>query len=171
MPGGSLDSLVSDTLRFISYDLDQTIQFGIRLGELLSPGDVICLSGEMGAGKTALTAGIGKGWRALEPVNSPTFVFMHPHRRAEDVLRLYHLDCYRLNSLEDALSIGIENILNGRDVVVIEWPERITSLLPTERLWITLEALDDADARQLDLEAVGERYIALLDALAKTLAH
>ena len=163
--------LVSEKLRFISRELSQTIQFGTRLGELLGPGDVICLSGEMGAGKTALTSGIGKGWRALEPVNSPTFVFVHPHRRAEDLVRLYHLDCYRLTSLEDALSIGIEDILSGRDVVVIEWPERIASLLPPERLWVTLEALDDADARQLDLEAVGERYISLLDALAKTLTH
>src|SRR5260221_12138648 len=105
MPGGSLDSLVSENLRFISRELSQTIGFGTRLGALLGPGDVICLSGEMGAGKTALTTGIGKGWRALEPVNSPTYVFVHPHRRAEDALRLYHLDCYRLNRREDASSI------------------------------------------------------------------
>src|SRR5258708_8828512 len=155
----------------MSHNLDQTLQFGMRLGALLGPGDVICLSGEMGTGKTALTSGIGTGWHALEPVNSPTYVFVHPHRRAEDALRLYHLDCYRLNSLEDALSIGLEDILSGGDVVVIEWPERIAALLPTERLWITLEALDDADARQLDLEAIGKRYISLLDALAKTTTH
>src|SRR5258708_20619409 len=99
MPGGSLDSLVSEKLRFISRELSQTIQFGTRLGELLGPGDVICLSGEMGAGKTALTSGIGKGWRALEPVNSPTFVFVHPHRRPEDFVRLCPLYCFLLSTL------------------------------------------------------------------------
>src|SRR5260221_13212784 len=103
MPGGSLDSLVSENLRFISRELSQTIQFGTRLGELLRPGDVICLSGEMGAGKTALTSGIGKGWRALEPINSPTFVFVHPHRRPEDMLRLSQLDFYYLHTHSEAL--------------------------------------------------------------------
>jgi tRNA threonylcarbamoyladenosine biosynthesis protein TsaE len=124
---------------------------------------VICLSGDLGAGKTALTAGIAKGWGALEPVNSPTFVFVHDHRRAVDALRLYHVDCYRLNSDDDALTIGIEDILDGQAIVVIEWPERISSFLPAERLWIRLEALEDEQERRITLRAIGERFKRLVE--------
>jgi tRNA threonylcarbamoyladenosine biosynthesis protein TsaE len=163
--------LVSENLGFISYNMQQTVQFGARLGELLVPGDVICLSGEMGAGKTALTSGIATGWRALEPVNSPTFVFVHAHRRSQDALSLFHLDCYRLNSHDDALSIGVEDILSGQDVVVVEWPEKIEWLLPVERLWINLETLADADWRAITLKAVGVHYQQLLEALATARDH
>ena len=148
-----------------SHNVDQTVDLGIQLGRMLSGGDVICLSGDLGAGKTALTSGIGKGWGALEPVNSPTFVFVHEHRRAADDTRLYHLDCYRLASEEDALSVGVEDILTGHDVVVIEWPERIASFLPPECLWIHLDATDDIAERRITLEATGPRYLALLDEL------
>ena len=140
--------MVSDTLQFVSHNVDQTTKFGEQLGAHLATGDIVCLSGEMGAGKTALVSGIGKGWGAIEPVNSPTFVLVHPHHRNRDTLRLYHLDCYRLNNVEDALSAGIEDILNGEDVVVIEWPEQIISLLPVERLWINIELLpEDGEGR------------------------
>jgi tRNA threonylcarbamoyladenosine biosynthesis protein TsaE len=129
---------------------------------------VICLSGDLGAGKTALTSGIGKGWGAREPVNSPTFVFVHEHRRLKDNLRLFHVDCYRLSSLEDAETVGIEEILAGDDVVVIEWPERIETLLPVERLWITLDMVGETTEgteRQISFQATGARYTALLDCL------
>jgi tRNA threonylcarbamoyladenosine biosynthesis protein TsaE len=153
------------TLELTSHSPQQTIAIGEQLGKLLAPGDVICLSGDLGAGKTALTSGIAKGWGALEPVNSPTFVFIHEHQRAGDDSRLYHVDCYRLGSEADALSIGLEDVLAGSDVVILEWPERAASLLPVERLWITLEALEAETDRRLDLEAVGERYGLLLEKL------
>src|SRR4051812_31474913 len=86
----------------LSESPDQTMQFGTCLGQLLAHGDIVCLSGDLGAGKTAFTSGIGKGWGALEIVNSPTFVFVHEHRRRADNMRLYHIDCYRLASLDDA---------------------------------------------------------------------
>jgi tRNA threonylcarbamoyladenosine biosynthesis protein TsaE len=140
---------------------DQTIQFGIRLGQLLASGDTICLSGDLGAGKTAFTRGIGKGWGALETVNSPTFVFVHEHHRQGDDLRLYHIDCYRLESLDDAATIGLEDLLAGDNIAVIEWPERIEAILPVERLWITLNP-DGDTTRQLALEPMGARYETLL---------
>src|SRR5689334_5427410 len=152
-------------MNITSHNVEQTVQFGIQLGRLLHGGDVVCLSGDLGAGKTALTSGIGKGWGALELVNSPTFVFVHEHRRGADDVRLYHLDCYRLSSEGDSLSVGVDDILAGQDVVVIEWPERIASILPAERLWIQLDELDDPALRSLTLEATGPRYMALLDEL------
>src|SRR5258708_30086868 len=118
------------TLELISHDLQQTISIGEQLGKLLSPGDVICLSGDLGAGKTALTSGIAKGWGALEPVNSPTFVFIHEHQRAGDDSRLFHVDCYRLGSEEAAMSIGLEDILAGKDWGVVVWPGRSEGCVP-----------------------------------------
>jgi tRNA threonylcarbamoyladenosine biosynthesis protein TsaE len=153
------------SLELTSHSVEQTVELGVRLGRRLVGGDVICLSGDLGAGKTALTSGIGKGWGAREPVNSPTFVFVHEHRRSTDDGRLYHVDCYRLGSLDDAESVGIEEILAGDDVVVIEWPERIEPLLPRERLWIDLEILDATTDRRISLKATGARYEALLDGL------
>jgi tRNA threonylcarbamoyladenosine biosynthesis protein TsaE len=154
-------------LDVISHSPAQTAQIGVRLGQLLAGGDVLCLSGELGAGKTALAAGIGRGWGALEPVNSPTFVFVHEHQRCQDDLRLYHLDCYRLNDLEEAATIGVEDILASGNAVMIEWPERITPLLPQTQLWISLgiESADDMLTRRLTFRAFGPRYESLLKAL------
>lgn len=144
---------------------EQTAAFGARLGKLLVSGDVICLSGPLGAGKTALAAGIAKGWGALEPANSPTFVFVHEHHRAGDATPLYHVDCYRLASDDDALSVGIEDILDGQAIAVVEWPERIASFLSPECLWITLDVYDDENARRLTLRATGARYLKLLKSI------
>ena len=165
--GGVLSA--ADSLIFKSHSAEETATFGVTLGKLLRAGDVICLSGPLGAGKTALTAGIARGWGALEPVNSPTFVFVHEHHRAVDAVHLYHVDCYRLATEDDALSIGIEDVLGGSDVVVVEWPERIASFLPTERLWIHLQVpgdpLDGDSARDLEIRATGARYDDLLSVL------
>ncbi len=160
--------MTSDSLDLISRSVEQTVAFGRQLGQLLAPGDVICLSGELGAGKTALASGIGKGWGTPELVNSPTFVFVHEHRRPHDDRRLYHLDCYRLSSLDDAETVGIEDILSGDGVVLIEWPERIKALLPPERLWITLEILDETTERHITLQAESAHYAALLRDLRRT---
>jgi tRNA threonylcarbamoyladenosine biosynthesis protein TsaE len=155
--------LSADTLEFVSNSAEQTTRLGLRLGELLHPGDVICLSGDLGAGKTAFASGVGRGWGAKEAVNSPTYVFAHQHRHSADDRFLYHLDCYRLNDVEDAETIGIEDILSGESVVVIEWPERIEALLTLERLWVDLSPTDILTRRLIQFRAVGARYQTLLD--------
>jgi tRNA threonylcarbamoyladenosine biosynthesis protein TsaE len=158
-----LSVLASARVSLISHSVEQTMRLGARLGQCLTGGDVICLSGDLGAGKTALASGIGRGWGTLELINSPTFVFVHEHHRPGDALRLYHVDCYRLNSIDDAENVGFEDILAGDDVTVIEWPERIEVLLPRERLWIDLEARDESTERQLTFQATGRRFVDLLD--------
>lgn len=154
-------------LDIFSHSADQTRRLGIRLGELLQPGDVICLSGDLGAGKTAFASGIGAGWGATIPLTSPTYNLVHEHERARDAARLYHLDCYRLNGDDDAASLGLDDIFSGGGVVVIEWSEHIEAALPPERLWIELRIVE-ATRRNVVIEATGARYRRLLEAFRGT---
>lgn len=149
------------TLEFISHSPEQTVRLGARLGELLASGDLVCLSGELGAGKTTFITGVGRGWGALEPVTSPTFVLVNEYHRA-DGMCLRHMDCYRLNSGADALALGLEDLLDAAGAMLIEWPERILEVLPAERLNLTLSWVNDAK-RSFRLEAVGGRYERMLN--------
>jgi tRNA threonylcarbamoyladenosine biosynthesis protein TsaE len=155
-------------IEFTSHSVDQTIQLGQLIGALLQAGDVVCLSGDLGAGKTALTRGIGAGWGAREAVTSPTFTLIHEHHRAADEQMLYHVDCYRLRNAADAWGIGLDDILYGDHPVVIEWPEHIQAALPTARLWVALAFVDE-NQRHLTLTGTGARYQALVAALRDAL--
>jgi tRNA threonylcarbamoyladenosine biosynthesis protein TsaE len=149
-------------LDIISVSAEQTARLGQRLGALLLAGDVICLSGDMGAGKTVFSAGIGKGWGALDSVASPTFNLVHQHRRSQDRQLLYHLDCYRLRGTEDLDSIGFDDLIDTRGILVIEWAERIVAALPHEHLWIHLRVIEET-RRNFIFEAVGKRYETLVE--------
>lgn len=149
-------------LDIISHSAEQTQRLGARLGSLLQPGDVICLSGDMGAGKTVFAAGIGIGWGAVTTVTSPTFNVVHEHKREKDKQRLFHMDCYRLNNASDSESIGLDDILDGFGPLVLEWPERIESILPKERLWIELRVLEPT-RRNFTFIGSGKRYSELVD--------
>ncbi|MBI5957775.1 MAG: tRNA (adenosine(37)-N6)-threonylcarbamoyltransferase complex ATPase subunit type 1 TsaE [Chloroflexi bacterium] len=155
-------------LEWTSQGVEATFHAGRCLGEILQPGDVICLAGNLGAGKTVFTKGIGAGWGAREMVTSPTFTLIHEHRRPQDQLILYHIDCYRLHGMTDAWSIGLEELLHNEGILVIEWPENIEDTLPPERLWIAFDVLDDTQ-RQLDFSATGKRYEMRLAALQQKL--
>ncbi len=149
----------------ISGSVAQTEQIGTRLGSLLQASDVLCLSGELGAGKTALARGVVAGWGALEPATSPTFVLIHEHQRARDAMRLQHIDAYRLERLEDAALLGLEDIFANGSAVIIEWAERVQQLLPADHMWIDLDFVaDDEQARQLTFAAHGARSVDLLAA-------
>ncbi len=148
-------------LNVITNSADHTQKLGVCLGSLLQAGDVICLSGDMGAGKTMISAGIGMGWGALEPLTSPTFNLVHEHHRAKDQTRLFHIDCYRLRGSADLLSIGWEDILAQRGVIVIEWAELILDALPKDHLWVELRVLE-ASRRNLIFEPHGDRYHQLM---------
>jgi tRNA threonylcarbamoyladenosine biosynthesis protein TsaE len=148
------------SLDVFSHSAEQTQRLGVRLGELLKPGDLLCLSGELGAGKTCFAAGVGRGWGALEPVTSPTFVLVNEYHRA-DGWALHHVDGYRLHGPADAATFGFADLLAGADAVLVEWPERLLPLLPAERLWVEFTYIDESK-RNLRLTAVGERYLELL---------
>ncbi|MBK8136265.1 MAG: tRNA (adenosine(37)-N6)-threonylcarbamoyltransferase complex ATPase subunit type 1 TsaE [Chloroflexi bacterium] len=149
-------------LDLISHSAEQTLRLGARLGALLAPGHLICLSGEMGAGKTVFCNGLGQGWGAFEPLVSPTYTIVHQHHRDSDQALLYHLDCYRLNSADDADSIEFDDLLDSGAVLLIEWPEKIASRLPVECLWVRLRTVD-ATHRSLSFLPTGARYITLIE--------
>jgi tRNA threonylcarbamoyladenosine biosynthesis protein TsaE len=148
-------------LNIISHSAEQTERLGVRLGTLLQAGDVICLSGDMGAGKTVFASGIGKGWGAIDAITSPTFNLVHEHRRETDTQTLYHLDCYRLKSADEAETIALDDILSGRGPVILEWPEQIMAALPKQHLWIELR-ITEPTRRNVIVEAHGKRYEQLL---------
>ena len=154
------------TLEVFSRSPDQTRRVGMRLGELLRPGDLICLQGDLGSGKTTLVQGVAAGWGSLDTANSPTFVLINVYRHPEGG-ELFHLDAYRLASAGEAIALDLDAWLE-RGPLVVEWPERIQEALPAERLWVTLEWLAD-EHRALRLEPQGARYRELTTALRREL--
>jgi len=163
--------LTQDSLDFISHSGSQTERIGLRLAQLCQPGDVICLEGPLGAGKTCLTKGIGRGLDIAEPITSPTFVLIHEHRVPGSGMRLFHIDLYRLeeaaSSRAEALGLGLDEYLYGDGVCVIEWPERARELLPPEHLWITLGHIDE-NKRRVCIKAIGPRYQQMISQLRKS---
>lgn len=152
-------------LEFISHSAEQTRRLGARLGTLLQGGEVICLEGPLGSGKTCLTQGIGRGWGASRRLVSPSFVYIREYRRPEDRIRLYHVDLYRISGVEEAWSLGLGDFLGEKHAVsVIEWAERARSLMPFERLWIELDFVDYTDRtyRSLRFSGSGQRHRTLL---------
>jgi len=159
------------SLTYLSRGVAHTERLGAALGARLQRGDILCLIGDLGAGKTAFARGVAAGWRSTTAVTSPTFVLIHEHQRAEDAMRLHHIDAYRLARLEDAAMLGLEDIFAGDNAVIVEWADRIAPLLPSDRLWIEFAfAQDDEQARLLTFSAHGERSANLLSALREALS-
>jgi tRNA threonylcarbamoyladenosine biosynthesis protein TsaE len=156
--------LHASSFEFISRSVEQTRRVGMRLGAMLSPGDVICLTGELGAGKTTLVQGISAGWGSLDPVTSPTFVLVNVYRRLDDQ-RLYHVDAYRLNSPEEAESLDLENLIEDGPLV-IEWADRIEATLPVDHLTIAMQWIEE-NQRDMVFTASGEHCMALLTSFRK----
>jgi tRNA threonylcarbamoyladenosine biosynthesis protein TsaE len=149
------------SLEFLSRSPEQTQRLGVRIGELLEPGFLVCLAGDLGSGKTTLTQGIARGWGSLDPVTSPSFILVNEYQRA-DRQTMYHLDAFRLENEGEAQFLGLEDLLESGSPMVIEWPERILPALPEERLWIGMRWVDEL-RRGLQLRASGIRYERMLD--------
>jgi tRNA threonylcarbamoyladenosine biosynthesis protein TsaE len=128
-------------MEIISRSPEQTRRIGMRLGALLSVGQVVCLSGDLGAGKTTLAQGIAAGWGSTDQASSPTFVLVNVYRRPEGQ-QLFHLDAYRLSSSEEALDLDLDTMLESGPLMV-EWADKIQDALPYECLWGLLKWVDE----------------------------
>lgn len=157
--------LAANSLEIISRSPEQTRRIGMRMGALLQPGDLVCLIGDLGAGKTTLMQGIGAGWGSLDQVTSPTFVIINVYRRP-DHQQLVHLDAYRLSGAHEAADLDIEALL-GEGPIVVEWAERILGALPPEHLNVRLTYVDEYQ-RDMLIDACGTRHQAILAALRKS---
>jgi tRNA threonylcarbamoyladenosine biosynthesis protein TsaE len=144
----------------ISRSPTQTRRIGMRLGEMLQPGDVIGLEGNLGAGKTTLVQGIASGWGSYDSVSSPTYVLINVYRRL-DRKQLFHLDAFRLMSHEEAIDLDIDTMLN-QGPLLVEWADRIKEALPEDYLWINMRFIND-EQRDFIVNARGDRHKNLLD--------
>ncbi|HUF39921.1 MAG TPA: tRNA (adenosine(37)-N6)-threonylcarbamoyltransferase complex ATPase subunit type 1 TsaE [Anaerolineales bacterium] len=106
----------------------ETRALGVELGKTLSTGDLVCLEGDLGAGKTTFVQGLARGWGSTDRVTSPTFVLVNEYRRT-DGARMYHLDAYRLSGPAEAEDLDIDTLL-ATGPLVVEWPDRIRTALP-----------------------------------------
>lgn len=153
-----------DTLTIIAATADATRAIGERLGRLLASGDIVLLRGNLGAGKTTLAQGVGIGLGVTPLVTSPTFTLMHEHRGGR--LPLIHVDPYRLPSEDDLYGIGMDEWLESGAAVLVEWPERLGSLEPEDRLLIEIATMPD-ESRRLTLSASGPASRRLLSGMAE----
>lgn len=124
-------------MKFKSNSVKETIEFGRKFAEKLKDGDVVCLEGDLGAGKTHFVKGIASGFGIdQEKVNSPTFTLINEYYGE---IPIFHFDCYRLKTIQEALEIGIEEYLYGEGVSVIEWPSKIKEIIPEYAIQIEIK--------------------------------
>ena len=120
-----------------SFGPGDTYSLGQRLGREAKKGDIFCLNGDLGVGKTVFTQGFAAGLGITEPVNSPTFTILQQYD--EGRLPLYHFDFYRIGDVSEMDEVGYEDCFYGDGVTLIEWPERIEELLPEHVVTVTIE--------------------------------
>ncbi len=147
-------------VEFLTHSKDETKDLGEFVSEYLKRGDVILLSGDLGAGKTTFTSGVGKGLGLKEDVISPTFNIMKCYFKSE--IPMYHIDAYRLEGQN--LELGLEEYIEGDGICLIEWPKFIEKLIPDERLEISIFHQGNDD-RKFVFESSSPRFDDLLNAL------
>ncbi len=123
-------------MKFHTTTEDQTIALGEKIGSLLKGGEVLAMRGTLGAGKTTITKGIAKSLGIDETITSPTFCLISEYSGKK--LDLYHMDVYRLEGAEDFENLGTDEMLYGNGVSIIEWSEKISSVLPKKSITIEL---------------------------------
>jgi tRNA threonylcarbamoyladenosine biosynthesis protein TsaE len=140
---------------FITNNSKETQKLGEILGKELRDGEIICLSGDLGSGKTTFAQGVLKGLGAKGPFSSPTFIVMKEYKKTKDqrlktkniIQNIYHIDCYRVK-VQDILDLGWEEIIAGKNnVLIVEWAERIKTIIPKSAIWFKFEHMRDNERK------------------------
>ena len=150
-----------DERRRTSPDPDATTSLGIAFGRVAQAGDVLCLWGDLGAGKTHLAKAIGAGLGVSETITSPSFILMAEYKGR---LPVFHIDLYRLDYAYDALAGGLIDDRQVAGVTLVEWPERLGPALPARRLDVVIDGSGD-EPRAITVRAVGDGFDRYLDAV------
>ena len=131
---------MKDPITFLTFSSTETEEIGQRIARLIQSGDVLCLTGDLGAGKTTLVKGIAKEYTGINAseVTSPTFTYLNIY---SGLHHLYHFDLYRLSSPEEFIQAGFLEFLSTKDICCIEWPDRLPSNLPLQKVSIHMEYL------------------------------
>lgn len=145
---------------------EETFRIGQMLAEGLGQGDIIALTGELGAGKTHLTQGIAKGLGVPEAyaITSPTFTLINEY--PGQTMTLYHMDAYRLTGCTDLDEMGFEECLFGRGMMVIEWAEKIIQAIPNDALFVLMSYVDEM-TRKIEMSSFSEKFVTLERTLKK----
>jgi tRNA threonylcarbamoyladenosine biosynthesis protein TsaE len=144
-------------MEFIIDNTDATINLGIKLGNLIKPGDIICLNGDLGTGKTHFTKGVAKGLGIYDQVTSPTFTIVNEYTGR---LKLYHFDVYRVNTSDEIEAIGFDEYIFSDAVSIIEWSNYIEELIPVEHIDVEIKKIPELgiNFRKIIIQYYGDRY-------------
>ena len=152
----------------ITSSTEQTEEVGRVLGTMLEAGDMVCLFGDLGAGKTHFSFGVAQGLQVRDQyITSPTFTFVNEYQGR---IPLYHIDLYRLKDPTELESIGFEEYVDSDGATVIEWAERAEEELPDEKLNVYISDVSE-NSREIRFFAEGERYEKLLAGFMKSIAE
>ena len=147
-------------IKIISDNEKLTIELAQKLSKYLKPGDIVCLFGELGTGKTTFVKGLAKGLKVKpQKVHSPTFTLLNIY---DGKLPLYHFDLYRIEDIKELGAIGYEEFFYGEGVAVVEWAERLKELMPQEYFKVEIEHRQENE-RLIRLSACGEKYSRIID--------
>lgn len=136
----------------------ETISLGCQFGHLLTPGMVVLLEGDLAAGKTTFTKGIGQALEIKETINSPSYTIMKAYKNNNQ--ELYHFDFYRMS--DEGVDFDFEDYINSCAISVIEWPSNVKSLLPREYILVNIETIN-LQERKITFKAVGNKYKKVVD--------
>lgn len=144
-------------MEFIVNKEADTIKLGKILGSMVNSGDIICLNGDLGTGKTHFTKGVAKGLLIDDNITSPTFNIVNEYSGR---LNLNHFDVYRVNDPDEIYAIGFDDYIFGDAVTIIEWSNYIEELIPKEHISVTIEKLPEkgTDFRKIVINYYGDRY-------------
>lgn len=151
-------------MEIVLKKLEDTKEFGYRLGSILEGGNIVCLTGDLGAGKTTLTKSIAKSLGVKDYVTSPTFTLINEYKGR---VPIYHFDVYRLEGVEDVMDLGFEEYFYSNGVTIIEWGDKIEKFLPEDILTIEMKRGKTDDERIVSIYGNGKKSKGIVKELIK----
>ena len=149
-------------LKISTKSPEETEEVGYNIGKLLNGGEIICMVGDLGAGKTTMTKSLARGLEIEDYITSPTFTIVNEY---EGRLKLYHFDVYRIGDIEEMYDLGYEEYFYSDGVCIIEWSNLIEDILPKERITIEIKRGIDDNTRDIIIDGTGQKYEDLIKEL------